>query len=1010
MAHFSITEMPTDLKVTDTFPKSGRVTEVCKEWIVREDGALAYQLQNQEISEHYRGNKQRNQIVRQDFPTALTEQIREKQDAERQAALYHQMINEQEEMDAKVAREIAEELHREAQLKRQMEAQRSEMLARKLQEQAHLGERRQPPNGSAGPSSSRHHLEHDQNAYPLPPRTHPKPSTATPGTSSQFMAHSPPPVANQMNAGYRSNGTHPPQQQPDLHYASLDLNSPKRPPPQPIFHDGGAGGDRSVSSNYREPLPSTSEPQRRAPVANYNQYTDDESAEPIPTNGASYANINLHSHTPEKKQLEASSNRSAIPRTHQLSLTDHVDSIRPYDMPPTDGSYTAYPISPDTINNISGSASGTRSHGYQTQTSPPPPPVASRYARNIREPANEPEYQNNTNFNKMTPEKYVVPGVPFSSRAMVPTNEISSYRGGEMLLGGESSSGYRRVEAGMQRNANPINYNLYDDDDINEGLASATSSHIDGQQASSSRYGAQHQFTQHIGLPVELAQGQTSTVNNSNSRSESNNAGGAMPKTVVASSGGNAQNLHHHHHHQQPQASGSQLYQNHPLQVSQLHQQPNSSHASPSHSKHSSYDKTDRIRTLQDLGLAPDEIQEIDQRLEQELRDAELARKLQEEEGDGLDQEFIDRKVAMEAQDKELAKMLQERERAKAKRAREKARLKKEMRMQQQQQQQQSSGTDGITGPVDGESPPRDPLTAINDAGQDVVGDASYSNPIDMLQHQQQQQRALVTESPVAGSSRPFYGAPMPAPVSPTELHNNGHYHHRAQGSISSHGSGSGSQHPSHHQNAQLSASPPMPISDENYSNPIDMIKQQKQQQQLLLQQQQLQHHQQQRGGPNLKLSANVQRLIENGRKDDDIYVLPVSDDGAHPADMELQTSQRSPQRAIMGDGRGSGERGGRMMSSPGSRIQHLDDNVATKIDPTFGGASSMTSSLNASTISNSLTTSTPAAHSSQPDILEFSDPSSSSPVPPYMPIQGTRRNNTAEGKKRKTKERCAQQ
>ncbi|ETN60508.1 hypothetical protein AND_007873 [Anopheles darlingi] len=915
------------------------------------------------------------------------------------------MINEQEEMDAKVAREIAEELQREAQLKRQMEAQRGEMLARKLQEQAHLGERRQPPNGAAGPSSSRHRPEHEQNAYPLPPRTHPKP-TATPGTSSQFMAHSPPPVANQINAGYRSNGTHSHQQQPpDLHYASLDLNSPKRPPPQPIFHDGGAGGDRSVSANYREPFPSTSDPHRRAPVANYNQYSDDESAEPIATNGASYANINLHSHTPEKKQPVASSHRSALPRSHQLPLADHVDSIRPYDMPQTDDSYTAYPISPDTMNNISGSVSGTRSHGYQTQIAPAPPPVASRYAHNIREPVNEPEYQNNTNFNKMSPEKYVVPGVPFSSRAMVPNSEISSYRGGEMGMGGESGSGYRRAEAGMQRNANPINYNLYDDDDITEGLASATGNHIDGQQASSSRYGGQQQFTQHIGLPVELAQASSSS--NSNSRSENNATGGAMPKTMVASSG-NAHNVHYHQ-----QASTSQLYQNHPLQVSQLHQQPNSSHASPSHSKHSSYDKTDRIRTLQDLGLAPDEIQEIDQRLEQELRDAELARKLQEEEGDGLDQEFIDRKVAMEAQDKELAKMLQERERAKAKRAREKARLKKEMRMQQQQQQQQqqqSPGTDG-SGPLEGESPPGDPRTVTGDAGQDVVGDASYSNPIDMLQHQQQQQRALGTESSAAGSSRPFYGAPMPAPANSQELPNNGHYHHRTQGSISSHGSGSGSQHPAHQQNAQLPASPPMPISDENYSNPIDMIKQQKQQQQLLLQQQQLQHHQQQRSGPNLKLSANVQRLIENGRKDDEIYVLPVSDDGAHPSDIELQTSQRSPpQRAMMGDGRGSGERGGRMMSSPGSRIHHLEDNVATKIDPTFGAASSMTGSLNASTISTSLTTSSPAAHSSQPDILEFSDPGSSSPVPPYMPIQGTRRNNTAEGKKRKSKERCAQQ
>lgn len=47
------------------------------------------------VNDHYKGNRHRNAIVRQDFPTALTEQNREKEDAERQAALYHQMINEQ---------------------------------------------------------------------------------------------------------------------------------------------------------------------------------------------------------------------------------------------------------------------------------------------------------------------------------------------------------------------------------------------------------------------------------------------------------------------------------------------------------------------------------------------------------------------------------------------------------------------------------------------------------------------------------------------------------------------------------------------------------------------------------------------------------------------------------------------------------------------------------------------------------------------------------------------------
>lgn len=47
------------------------------------------------VNDHYKGNRHRNQVVRQDFPTALNEQIKERQNAERQAALYHQMINEQ---------------------------------------------------------------------------------------------------------------------------------------------------------------------------------------------------------------------------------------------------------------------------------------------------------------------------------------------------------------------------------------------------------------------------------------------------------------------------------------------------------------------------------------------------------------------------------------------------------------------------------------------------------------------------------------------------------------------------------------------------------------------------------------------------------------------------------------------------------------------------------------------------------------------------------------------------
>lgn len=86
--------------------KTGRVTEMCREWLVREDGALAYQLQNQEINAHYNGNKQRNALVREDFPCAKDEQIREQQLAEQAAAVYQKMLAEQEEIDNRIAKEL----------------------------------------------------------------------------------------------------------------------------------------------------------------------------------------------------------------------------------------------------------------------------------------------------------------------------------------------------------------------------------------------------------------------------------------------------------------------------------------------------------------------------------------------------------------------------------------------------------------------------------------------------------------------------------------------------------------------------------------------------------------------------------------------------------------------------------------------------------------------------------------------------------------------------------------
>ncbi|CAG5102752.1 Similar to CCDC50: Coiled-coil domain-containing protein 50 (Gallus gallus), partial [Cotesia congregata] len=94
---------------------------VCREWLVYEDGALAYRLQDKEIKEHYSGNKIRNAQVREDLPRAKVEQQLEE-------FKYQSRVQQQEENDALVARQVAlrlekEEKIQERKLKERMEYQ-----------------------------------------------------------------------------------------------------------------------------------------------------------------------------------------------------------------------------------------------------------------------------------------------------------------------------------------------------------------------------------------------------------------------------------------------------------------------------------------------------------------------------------------------------------------------------------------------------------------------------------------------------------------------------------------------------------------------------------------------------------------------------------------------------------------------------------------------------------------------------------------------------------------------
>lgn len=122
----------------DTLPKRGRVNEVCREWLVKEDGALAYRLQTEEIKDHYTGNKSRNALVRQDFPHALDEQRREEEEAAAVRSVYHHMVQQQEQTDAQVAKQLAEKIEREELEKRQALEEGDQEVARKLQEHERL--------------------------------------------------------------------------------------------------------------------------------------------------------------------------------------------------------------------------------------------------------------------------------------------------------------------------------------------------------------------------------------------------------------------------------------------------------------------------------------------------------------------------------------------------------------------------------------------------------------------------------------------------------------------------------------------------------------------------------------------------------------------------------------------------------------------------------------------------------------------------------------------------------
>ncbi|XP_066546603.1 eukaryotic translation initiation factor 3 subunit A isoform X1 [Amia ocellicauda] len=109
-----------------------RVQEVCQCFAVLEDGALAHNLQEQEIEQYYSSNVQKSQLVQRDTRIA-----RRLQDEEEERSRRQQDTRHIEEQDSEYARAIQEELQRRAEeaLRREEE---DEEIAKRLQQEEEL--------------------------------------------------------------------------------------------------------------------------------------------------------------------------------------------------------------------------------------------------------------------------------------------------------------------------------------------------------------------------------------------------------------------------------------------------------------------------------------------------------------------------------------------------------------------------------------------------------------------------------------------------------------------------------------------------------------------------------------------------------------------------------------------------------------------------------------------------------------------------------------------------------
>ncbi|XP_036802979.1 trichohyalin isoform X5 [Oncorhynchus mykiss] len=154
---------------------------VCHVFAVLEDGALAHNLQEQEIEQYYTTNMQKNQLVQNDIRIAKRLQNEEEEQRAQHRALLSQASRQLQEEDSEYARMIQEEILRCADEEAQRREQEDEEMAKRIQEEEGLRVRQR---------SRQESLSDDSASVPASPCPH-QPALSTSPIHGEELRHQP---------------------------------------------------------------------------------------------------------------------------------------------------------------------------------------------------------------------------------------------------------------------------------------------------------------------------------------------------------------------------------------------------------------------------------------------------------------------------------------------------------------------------------------------------------------------------------------------------------------------------------------------------------------------------------------------------------------------------------------------------------------------------------------------------------------------------------------------------